>query len=97
VDNGRGGGVGGGVGGSRLRQSGHWSRDNHWRDGEADGSVGDGAIGSRRRDHSCGEDKRGRIGRFDGSRRREKRVIGGGEGMQRSVEDGVSRTRRGGE
>ncbi len=51
---------------------------------------GDGAIGSRRREHTCGNDKRGWSGRFDGSRRRKMRVIGGGEGMQGSKEGGGS-------
>jgi len=53
-------------------------RDEHGRDGEADIGVGDGAIGSRRREHPRGDDERGRNSRFDGSERREMRVIGGG-------------------
>ena len=77
-------------------RSGHWSRDEHGRDGEAGVGVGNRAIGSRRREHPCGNAKRGRSGCFDGSRRRERRVIGGGEGTQGSEEGGRSRTRRGG-
>ena len=86
----------GGVGGGRRRRSGHRSRDKHGRDGEADVGAGDGVIGLRRREHPRGNDKSGRSGRFDGSRRWERRVIGGGEGMQGSEEGGGSRTRRGG-
>ena len=85
----------GGVGGGRPRRSGHRSRDKHGRDGEADVGAGDGVIGLRRREHPRGNDKSGRSGRFDGSRRWERRVIGGGEGMQGSEEGGGSRTRRG--
>ena len=81
---------GGGVGGGRRWRSGHWSRDEHGRDGEAGIGVGDGAIGSRMREHPRGDDERGRSGRFDGSGRREMRVIGGGEGTQGSKEGGGS-------
>ena len=42
---------GGGVGGGRCLRSGHRSHDEHGRDGEAGIGVGDGAIGSRRREH----------------------------------------------
>jgi hypothetical protein len=42
------------------------------------------------REHPRGDDERGRSGRFDGSGRREMRVICGGEGMQRSKEGGGS-------
>ena len=55
-------------------------RDEHGRDDEAGGGVGNGAIGSWTREHPRGDDERGRSGRFDGSRRWERRVIGGGEG-----------------
>ena len=85
-----------GVGGGRRRRSGHRSRDEHGRDGKADVGVGNGAIVFRRREHPRDIDERGRSGRFDGSRRWERRVIGGGEGMQGSEEGGGSRTRRGG-
>jgi hypothetical protein len=88
---------GGGVGGDCRRRSGHRSRDKHGRDGEAGVGVGDGAIGSRRIEHPCGNDERGRSDRFDRSRRWERRVIGGGEGMQGSEEGGGSRKRGGGE
>ena len=87
----------GGVGSGRRRRSGHQSRDEHGRDGEADVDFGDGVIGLRTREHPRGNDKRGRSGRFDWSRRWERRVIGGVEGMQGSKEGGGSRTRRGGE
>jgi hypothetical protein len=80
---------GGGVGGRRW-WSGHRSRDEHGRDGDAGIGVGDGAIGSRMREHPRGDDERGRSGRFDGSGRREMRVIGGGEGTQGSKEGGGS-------
>ena len=76
--------------------TGHRSRDKHERDGEADVGVGDGMIGLRRREHPRGNDERGRSGHFDGSRRWERRVIGGGKGMQGSKEGDGSRTRRGG-
>jgi hypothetical protein len=85
-----------GVGGSRRRQSGHRSSDEHGRDCEAGIGVGDGAFGSRRREHPHGGDARGWSGRFDGSRRREMRVISRGKGTQGSKEGGWSRTRRGG-
>jgi hypothetical protein len=88
---------GGCVGGGRCRRSGHRSRDEHGRDGEAGIGVGDGAIGSRMREHPCGDDERGRSDRFDGSGRREMRVIGGAKahrGARRAA--GASRTRRGG-
>jgi hypothetical protein len=81
---------GGGVGGGRRWRSGHRSRDEHGRDGEAGIGVGDGAIGSRMREHPRGDDERGRSVRFDGSGRREMRVIGGGEGTQWSKEGGGS-------
>ena len=80
------------MGGGRCQQSGHRSRDEHGWDSEAaitDG-VGDGAIGSRMREHPRSNDERGRSGRFDGSGRREMRVIGGGEGTQGSKEGGRS-------
>ena len=80
---------GGGVGGRRWR-SGHRSRNEHGRDGEAGIGVGDGAIGSKMREHPRCDDERGRSGRFDGSGRREMRVIGGGEGTQGSKEGGGS-------
>ena len=82
--------VGGCVGGGRRRRSGHRSRDEHGRDGEAGIGVGDGAIGSRMREHPRGDNERGRSGRFDGSGRREMWVIGGGEGTQGSKEGGGS-------
>jgi len=71
--------------------------DEHGRDGEAGIGVGDGALGSWRREHP--NDERGRNGRFDGSGRREMRVIGGGEGTQGCKEGGERRERagRGGE
>ncbi len=82
---------GGCVGGGRRRQSGHRSRDEHGRDGGAGIDIlGDGAIGCRMREHPRGDDERGRSGRFDGSGRREMRVIGGGEGTQGSKEGGGS-------
>jgi hypothetical protein len=81
---------GGGVGGGRRWRSGHRSSDEHGRDGEAGIGVGDGAIGSRMREHPRGNDERRRSGRFDGSGRREMRVIGGGEGTQGSKEGGGS-------
>jgi hypothetical protein len=79
---------GGCVGGGRRRRGVHRSRDEHGRDGEA--GVGDDAIGSRMREHPCGGDKRGQSGRFDGSGRREMRVIDGGKGTQGSKEGGGS-------
>ena len=82
---------GGGVGGGRRWQSGHRSRNERGRDGEAGIGVGDGAIGSRRREHTCSDDERGRSGRFDGSGRREMRVIGRGQGTQGSKEGGGSK------
>jgi hypothetical protein len=42
------------------------------------------------REHPRGDDERGRSGRFDGSGRREMKVIGGGEGTQGSKEGGGS-------
>ena len=55
---------GGGVGGGRRWRSGHRSRDEHGRDGEAGiGILGDGAIGCRMREHPRGDDERGRSGR----------------------------------
>jgi len=86
--------VDGGVGGGRCQRSGHRSRDEHERDGEAGIGIGYGAIGSRRREHPRGDDERGWSGHFDGSRRWGMRVIGGGEGMQGSKEGNGSRTRR---
>ncbi len=77
---------GGGVGGGRCWRSGHRSRDEHGRDGEAGIGVSNGAIGSRMREHPRGDDERGWSGRFDGSGRREMRVIDGGEGTQGSKE-----------
>ena len=88
---------GGGVGGGRRRRSGRRSRDEHGWDCEADVGVGDGVIRLRRREHPCGNDERGRSCRFDENRRWERRLIGGGEGMQGSKEGGRSRMRRGGE
>jgi len=41
-------------------------------------------------EHTRVDDERGRSGRFDGSGRREMRVIGGGEGTQGSKEGGGS-------
>ena len=86
------------MGGGRRQRSGHRSRDEHGWDGEAaitDG-VGDGAIGSWMREHPRSDDERGRSGRFDGSRRREMRVIGGGEGTQGSKEgDGSEQDKEG--
>jgi hypothetical protein len=82
---------GGCVGGGRRRRSGHRSRDEHGRDGEAGIGVGDGAIGSRMREHPRGDNERGRSSRFNGSGRREMRVIGGGEGTQGSKEGGGSK------
>ena len=61
---------GGGVGGGRCLRSGHRSHDEHRRDGKAGVGVGDGAFGSRRREHPRGNNERGRSGRFDGSGRR---------------------------
>ncbi len=78
------------VGGGRRRRGVHRSRDEHGRDGEAGIGVGDDAIGSRMREHPRGGDKRGRSGRFDGSGRREMRVIDGGKGTQGSKEGGGS-------
>jgi hypothetical protein len=86
---------GSGVGGGRCWRSGHRSRNEHGRDGEAGIGVGDGAIGSRMREHPRGDDKRGRSGRFDGSGRREMRVIGGGEGTRHAGEQGGRRERAG--
>jgi hypothetical protein len=60
----------GGVGGGRRRQSGHRSRNEHGRDGEAGIGVGDGAIGSRMMEHPHSDDERGWSGHFDGSGRR---------------------------
>ena len=59
------------CGGSRRRQSGHRSRNEHGRDGEAGIGVDDGVIGSRMREHPSGDNERGRSGRIDGSGRRE--------------------------
>jgi hypothetical protein len=81
---------GGGVGGGRCRRSGHRSHDEHGRDGEAGIGVGDGAIGSRRREHPRRDYERGQSGRFDGIGRRYMRVTGGGEGTQGSKEGGGS-------
>jgi hypothetical protein len=53
-------------------------------------APGDGAIGSRRREYTRGDDERGRRGCFDAGGRREMRVIGGGEGTQGSKEGGGS-------
>ena len=53
------------------------------------------AIGSRRMEHPCGDDERGRNDHYDRSRRWKRRVIGRGEGMQGSKEGGGSRKRRG--
>ncbi len=61
---------GGGVGCGCRRRSGHRSRDEHGRDGEAGIGVGDGAIGSRMMEHPHGNDIRGRSGRFNQSGRR---------------------------
>jgi hypothetical protein len=48
------------------------------------------------REHPRGDDERGWSGRFDGSRRREMRVIGGGEGTQGSKEgDGSEQDKEG--
>jgi len=90
---------GGGVGGGRCRRSGHRSCDKHRRDDEAGIGVGDGAIGSKRREHPRGDGKMGRNGCFDGSGRREMRVIGGGDSTQGSKEGGGwwERSGRGGE
>jgi len=75
------------------------TRDEHGRDSEARIGIGDGVIGSRGREHPRSDDERGRNGRFDGSGRREMRVIGGGEGTQGSKEGSVRQERagRGGE
>ncbi len=48
---------GGGVGGGRRWRSGHRSRNEHGRDGEAGIGVGDGVIGSRMREHPHGDDE----------------------------------------
>ena len=72
-----------------------WSRDEHGRDGEASVGIGNGTIGSRRREHPHGDDERGQSGHFDGSWSWERRVIGRGKGMQGSEEGGRSMTRRG--
>ena len=53
-------------------------------------APGDGAIGSRRREHIRGDDERGRSSHFDAGGRREMRVIGGGKGTQGSKEGGGS-------
>ncbi len=82
---------GGCVGGGRRWRSGHRSRDEHGRDGDAGIGIGDGAIGSRMREHPHGDNKRGGSGRFDGSGRREMRVISRGEGTQGSKEGGGSK------
>ena len=82
---------GGCVGSGRRQRSGHRSRNEHGRDGEAGIGIGDGVIGSRMREHPRGDDERGRSVRFDGSGRREMRVIGGGEGTQGSKEGGGRR------
>ena len=52
VDNDR----GGGGGSSRCRRSGHQSRDERGRDGEAGIGVNDSTIGSRRREYPHGND-----------------------------------------
>jgi len=54
-----------GVGGGHCRRSGHRSRDEHRRDGEAGIGVGDSAIGSRRREHTHGDEERGWSGHFN--------------------------------
>ena len=82
---------GGGVGGGRCRRSGHRSRDKHGRDGEAGIVVGDGAIGSRSREHTRGNDERGQSGCFDRSGRIDMRVICGGKGTQGSKEGSRSK------
>jgi hypothetical protein len=84
---------GGDVGGGRCQRSEHRSRDKHGRDGEAGIVVGDGAIGSRSREHNRGDNERGQSGCFDRSGRIEMRVIGGGEGegTQGSKEGGGSK------
>ena len=71
---------GGCVGSGRRQRSGHRSRNEHGRDGEAGIGVGDGVIGSRMRENPRGDDKRGRSSCIDGSERREMMVIGGVEG-----------------
>ncbi len=81
---------GGCVGSGRRQRSGHRSRNEHGRDGEAGIGVGDGVIGSRMREHPSGDNKRGQSGRIDGSGRREMRVIGGGKCTQGSKEGGGS-------
>ena len=83
---------GGGVGGGRRQRSGHWSRDE--RDGDAGICVGDDTIGSRRREHTHGDDERERSGHFDGSGRREMRVIGGGRSGQLRLQRRRRRRRR---
>ena len=82
---------GGCVGGGRCRWSGHRSRNEHGRDGEAGIGVGDGVIGSRMREHPRGDDERGQSGRINGSGMREMRVIDGGEGTQGSKEGSGSK------
>ena len=47
-------------------------------------------IGSRKREHPHGDDKRGHSNRIDGSGMREMRVTGGGKGTQGSKEGGRS-------
>ena len=86
-----------GIGGECCWWSGRQSRDKHGRDGEAGIGVGDRAIGSRRMEHPCGDDKRGRSNHFDMSRRWERRVIGAGEGMKESKEGGGNEKWSGGE
>ena len=86
-----------GIGGECCWWSGRQSRDKHGRDGEAGIGVGDRAIGSRRMEHPCGDDKRGRSNHFDMSRRWERRVIGAGEGMKESKEGGGNEKWIGGE
>jgi hypothetical protein len=88
---------GGRVSGDCRRWCGHRSCDKHGRDGEAGVGVGDGAIESRKMEHPRGNEERGWSNCFDGSRRWERRVIGGDLGMQGSEESGGSRKRRGGE
>jgi hypothetical protein len=79
---------GGCVGGGRRWRSGHRSRDDHKRDGEAGIGVGDGAIGSRMREHPRGNNERGRSGRFN--------FDGGAKAcMGARMAAGASRTRRG--
>jgi hypothetical protein len=64
------------LGGGRRRRSGQQSRNKHGRDGEAGVGIPNGAVGSRRREHPRGNDKRRWSGRFNAGSRRWETWLG---------------------